>query len=311
MIRRTLCAALIAAAASGTALAEFEFNFVEPPPVGGDANVTLTSGETLKGQLVSMDPSTVVIDHPVLGRMTFQRSQVKEVADANPPPPPDPDSFFKGWSWTFEAGATGATGNTERFGGRIAFGGARESSTMATSLGASYLYGVDDGKKSQDRFELNIRNDWKVTDSRWRVYSRGVLEYDYFQEWDWRVTGVLGLGYELYKTDKTLFLPRFGLAVTREFGGSDNRWIPEANLGFDFTHKFNDAAKFFFTFDSYWSLLDFPDYRLVASTGLEFVLDASTGMIFKVGAEDRYDSTPGADRNRNDLTYFATIGWRF
>jgi len=310
MTRFALAAALLAAA-SCTALADLGLSFFPDPQPGVDTNVTLTTGEVLKGKLVSSDDETVVIDHPVLGRMTFTRDQVKEVADANPPPPPDPDSFFRGWAFTVEAGVTGASGNTERFGARAAIGGVRETSKLATSVGASYLYAIDDGNKSQDRFEANIRNDWKITDSKWRVYARGVAEYDYFQEYDWRITAVAGMGYELIETDTTLLLPRVGLAVTREIGGSDNRFIPELNLGFDFTHKFSETSKFFFIFDSYWSLLDIPQYRLVASTGLEFLLDADTGMVFKIGAEDRYDSTPGDGRGRNDLTYFATVGWKF
>ncbi len=310
MTRWTLAAALLAAAAS-TASGELALSFAPDPLPGTESNVTLTTGEVLKGKLVSSDDQGVVIDHPVLGRMTFSRGQIKSVADANPPPPPDPDSFFKGWEFTVEAGLTGASGNTERFGARAALGGKRETSKTATFAGMSYLYGIDDGEKSQDRFEAFFRNDWKITDSKWRVFTKASAEYDYFQEYDWRVTGVIGMGYALIDTDTTLLLPRFGVAVTREIGGSDNRWIPELDLGFDFTHKFNDTAKFFFTFDSYWSMLDFPEYRLVGATGLEFLVDASTGMIFKVGAEDRYDSTPGEDRSRNDLTYFATVGWKF
>lgn len=311
MKTRWTLAALGLAAAASAAMGEMNFNTLVDPEPGTESKVTLTTGEVLTGTLVSSDEQNVVIDHPVMGRTSFARGQVKEVVHANPPEAPDPESFFEGWSFFVDAGVTGATGNTERLGARAAFGGNRETSKVSTSFGLAYLYAEDDGDKSQDRFDAFIRNDWKLGDSPWRVYARGEAQYDYFQDYDWRVTGVVGVGYALIDNDTTLLLPRVGLAVTREIGGSDNRWIPELNLGFDFTHKFNDTAKFFFTFDSYWSLLDFPEYRLVGATGLEFLLDAETGMVFKVGAEDRYDSTPGADRNRNDLTYFATVGWKF
>jgi putative salt-induced outer membrane protein YdiY len=242
--------------------------------------------------------------------MTFTRDQVKDVADANPPLP-DPDSFFKEWKFSIEAGLSGASGNTDRIGARAAITGSRETVKTTTTVGAMYLYAEDNGDKSQDRFDSFIRNDWKITDSKWRVFARAQAEYDYFRDYDWRITGVLGMGYALIDNDTTFLLPRFGIAVTREIGGSDNRWVPELNLGFDFTHKFSDTAKFFFTFDSFWSMLDYPEYRLVGATGLEFLLNADTGMIFRIGAEDRYDSTPGDGRDRNDLTYFATVGWRF
>jgi putative salt-induced outer membrane protein YdiY len=286
-----------------------EFSYVPDPPAGADSKVTLTTGEELKGKFVSSDEKSVTIEHPLLGTMNFTREQVKSVEDLTPAP--DPDSFFKGWDFTIEAGVVGASGNTERFGARAAFGGVRDTTQTVTLIGASYLYAVDDGDKSQDRFEAFIRNDWKLPENKWRIYAKASAEYDYFKDYDWRVTGVVGVGYELIDNETTLLLPRVGIALTKEFGGSDNRIIPELNLGFDFAHKFSDTAKFFFTFDSYWSMLDYPEYRLVGATGLEFLLDAESGMIFKIGAEDRYDSTPGEGNSRNDLTYFATVGWKF
>lgn len=309
MFRSLLPLAVLAAAAS-ISLGAFEMSMPFDPEPGVETNVTLTTGEVLKGTLVSSNEQDVVIDHPVLGRMTFTRDQVKDVSDANPPLP-DPDSFFKEWKFSVDAGLTGATGNTERLGALVLFAGDRETVRTKTVFGFAYFYAEDDGEKSQDRFDAFIRNDWKIADSKWRVYAKAQAEYDYFQDYDWRLTGVLGMGYALIDNDTTLLLPRVGVAVTREVGGSDNRWIPELNLGFDFSHKFNDTSKFFFNFDSYWSMLDFPEYRLHAATGLEFLLNSDTGMVFKIGAEDRYDSTPGADRNRNDLSYFATIGWKF
>lgn len=293
--------------------------------------VTLTNGDLIRGTLVS-DGDPVVISHPVLGQVSFPRSAVASVrsmsdADATkataaaadaagkfppPPPPPDPDSWFKGWKGLVELGASGATGNTESFSGRLGLGAARETSKTKTTANFSYNYGTDEGKKSRDNGRLDLRNDWLPQgESRWRPFVQGSLEYDQFQDWDWRWSGFAGVGYELIKTDRVLLLPRIGIGASQEIGGSDTKIHPEGLLGADFEWKINDRSKFFVSGDTYWQLDEIPDYRAFIRAGYEVLVDEKSGMTLKLGVEDRYDSSPGEGRNRNDLNYFALMALPF
>lgn len=293
---------------------------------GHQVDATLSSGDVIRGVLVSDDGTNVVINHPVLGQLTLAKKSVSAIAvvpEAAPPPPPppppppavpevkpDPDSFFKGWTGNVELGLNGSDGNTQTLSFRAAVNGKRETSKTVTTAGVLYLYGTQDGDKNQDRAEFNLRNDWKITPP-WRIFAIGKAEYDTFQDWVWRTSAFAGLGYEFIKNDKTLLLGRFGAGITKEFGGEDNRIQPELDFGLDFEHKFDERSKVFASVDVYPSLQSFSDYRAVGKAGYEIVVDPQSGMALKLGAEDRYDATPGDGKKRNDITYFAVLSFNF
>ncbi len=335
---------MAAAGAMGTTRA------ADPLP-GTTVLVGVDTGEAFKGVVVSADAAVLVIQHATLGRLEIVRSQITRIepvgggasaaaaaagageqaaapaaeapAAAEAAAPAEsgdaitpeavapPESFFTGWKGNAELGINGASGNSENFAFRAGFGLKRDVEKMATSLALSYNYGTSDGEKNTDRGRLDLRNDWKLTPSRWRVFLQGAVEYDQFQDWDWRTTAFTGVGYELVKTDKILFMPRAGIGATKEFGGSDNRIRPEALGGFDFEYKIKDGHRLFVNVDSFWNLLDTPQYRVLTLAGYEILLDKDSGMALKLGLEDRYQSSPGSGKKRNDLLYFATLVWNF
>jgi hypothetical protein len=112
--------------------------------------------------------------------------------------------------------------------------------------------------------------------------------------------------------DLTLRL-RAGAGAVREIGraGVPSRWVPELVFGYDFRYAWNDRSSFVSTLDYYPRVDDFAQYRVRARAAYEYVLDPETGMILRLGAQDRYDSNPGPGVKRNDLTYFATWGMKF
>lgn len=74
------------AAASGTVQGSEAFANTTPEPLAAtgavsssDVVVTLDSADTLRGMLVRQDARVVVIDHPVLGRLTLDRARVLDV----------------------------------------------------------------------------------------------------------------------------------------------------------------------------------------------------------------------------------------
>jgi hypothetical protein len=130
------------------------------------------------------------------------------------------------------------------------------------------------------------------------------LEYDKFQDWDWRLSAFGGVGYEVIKNEKTLLLPRFGAGATQTFGGSDDKVTPELDFGLDWEQKIDDRQKLFVTADYYPSLLNFSDYRARIKGGYEVLVDPVNNLSLKLGVEDNYDSSPGDDAKKNDITYF-------
>ena len=109
-------------------------------------------------------------------------------------------------------------------------------------------------------------------------------------------------------TDTTQFRPRFGSGVSREFGGVDEEWKPEAVFGFDFTRQISSRQEFKATVDYFPVWGDFADYRLLTDISWELVLDEVNNLSLKVGVIDRYDSTPNGAQP-NDVDYSVLLLW--
>lgn len=227
------------------------------------------------------------------------------------PAPPQEKHWSEGWSGSVDLGITGAEGNTTNFNFRGAVGARRTTDFFDTKLSFVYSFKSDDGNDTENKAVFDARNDWLFRDSPWRLFVLGSLEYDQFKDYDLRLSLFAGAGYEIIKDDATLLVGRLGAGVSREFGGSDDTWTPEALLGADFERKVAPNQKVFATVDLFPSLDDFPAYRFNAKAGYEILLDEQSKLLLKLGIEDQYDSTPGDGFHRNDLTYFVTLGWAF
>ncbi len=238
---------------------------------------------------------------------------------APPPPeapapeaPPPQKTWLEGWERSVDLGINGASGNTENFNFRTRLGLNRKTEATDTKIHFLYILESQDGDNSENRGEFFARNDWLFKDSPWLIFAQGLLEYDEFEAWDWRLTLAGGLGYRFIDTEKDTLIGRVGLAVRREWGGPDDDWHPEALFGGDYEHRFAKHHKLFATGDFFLALDDdYPDYRFIVKAGYEILLSEKSKMTLKLGIEDEYDQSPGAGFRRNDFRYFATLGWVF
>lgn len=304
-----------------------------------DTLIRLASGETLKVSVIEVTDSHIRCSHPVLGEFLIPKDQatilpppdapVPHAAEpaappqqetptadapaADPEPAPAPKlSFWNGWKRSVDLGVIGSDGNSETFGARVALGAQRKTEHMETSVGLSYVYNTDNGEKTKSRGELTARNDWLFgKDSRWGFFAEGKIEYDEFQDWDWRLSGFVGPSYAFISNDKTLLRGRVGAGGSYELGGDDNGFEPELLIGLDFEHAFNARNRIFASGEYLPSLSDFPDYRINSKAGWETIIDEKSGMNLKLGVVDRYDSDPGDGIKKNDIEYFITLGWSF
>jgi len=226
--------------------------------------------------------------------------------------PEDPSSWSDGWAWKAVAGINGASGNNENFSARATLSGERLTSKYETKLGLSYIYGTSDGTKNTSRGVAHINNDW-LTDSKWRYFAQGKYEYDEFQQWDHRISGAVGVGYELYKNeDTTLLIGRAGIGGYYEIGNmADEEFIPEGLIGLDLTHKWTENTTLVASTTYYPSFDDFGEFRWNTNAGIEVVMDKESGMTLNTGFEHRHDSMPGMGTKPNDVEYYMGLGWGF
>jgi putative salt-induced outer membrane protein YdiY len=302
--------------------------------------VTLRNGDVLRGVLLERD-GAVVLAHPVLGTLRIPTDEAisvrelgeddrvcvpRESADAahamssalEPPAAPaatepaEPGSFWRGWRRTVALGANGAQGNSENASLRAGLNLQREAPRAKTVAEFAARFETSRGEKSGANARLEGRHDWLPPEGgRWRPFVQGVAEYDEFKDWNERVALAGGVGYELVKRDGLLVLPRAGLGAAAEIGGEDRKVHPEGLLGVDLEHKITPRSRVFANTDSYWRLDRLPAFRFEVRSGYEVMIEPASKLLLRLGVEDRYDSAVGDDRRKNDLTYFALLGWEF
>jgi len=147
-------------------------------------------------------------------------------------------------------------------------------------------------------------------DTPWTFFIKNGLEYDEFKAFDLRYNINSGLGYSFVRTDDLTLVGRFGAGVSREFGGPDDSWSPEALFGGDYEHQVTERHKLICKIDYFPEWDDFNNFRLVSDVAWEYLLDADGNLSFKLGANDRYDSTPNG-RRPNDVNYSALLLYKF
>ncbi len=224
----------------------------------------------------------------------------------------EPKGFFHGWKGGVELGVNGSAGNSENLNIHAGVNAQRKTDRYDTKVSLSYLRAQDDGDTTKNRIELNAQNDWIFgKGSPWRYFVKGTLEYDDFQDWQERLTLQNGIGYAFVENEKTTFVGRVGAGIRRDFGGEDNRIHPEGLLGIDLSHKFTDRQQFTLTAELYPDFLDLADYRAKLKAQYEIVVDPESKLSLKIGVEDRYDSDPGEDTEKNDIDYFLLLTWSF
>lgn len=214
-----------------------------------------------------------------------------------------------GWNNSFEIGINGSTGNAESTSLRTGAHIERKLDPSKFTLDIKYARTLAEEIETQHNALLNSNVESTIGGSLWSTFYRTSLEYDEFKAFDIRAAMNIGVGYHLIKSDATNFLLRFGSGVSRELGGPDDRYVPEAVYGLEFDRQLTKRQKLYATVDYFPDWTDYSDYRVVTNAGWEFLLDDLDNISLKLGAVDRYDSTPNG-RNPNDLDYSLLLLWK-
>ncbi len=222
------------------------------------------------------------------------------------------DRWMSGWEGGIEIGLSGSTGNTEEIDIYGRGDATRENDETKTTAFAFYEYGKEDGDVNENSFYGLLRNEWYLEGRpRWSIYLQGTYEYDDFEDWYHRITIGPGVGYKAIDTEETQLDLRAGGQLRREFGGSDSDWALEAVLGFSLAHQLSERQELGWNFDLYPRLDEFGPYRFITDAFWKIDVDPETNLYLRLGVRDEYDSSPGAGIKRNDLDYYATLGWSF
>jgi len=307
--------------------------------------VTLATGDVLVGEILAWGETTLTLRHPILGQVQLPVEQVLRVeeraltgrtaakpaqqpeqaakpaqtaeqppaaeptkADAAPKQPEQP----KQWKGAVELGLNGSAGNTERVNLRLSAEATRVRPRDELYLAALYRTALEDRATVENRLELRSRQEWKSAGDRnpWRLFLTETLELDEFQDYDARVAMSGGFRYRFLDSDATRLIGRIGGGFSREIGSPDDKLKPEALGALELRHAFNSRLELRAVGEIYPDLQDTGEFRSLLRGSLDISLTDDKSLKLRLGAEHRFDSTPGQAKS-TDVDYFLTLVYNF
>lgn len=284
------------------------FAFVAAAPeVGRAASLTLSNGDTLSGEIVEETDAHVVIEHPVLGRIQVERSQLQQEKKRAGLLG---TSFLEGWKRHFEVGMSGSSGNTTEQDFRVALVGSYEDEERRWNFNSAYKVQRTNHESTSNALMAELGHDWLFDGSPWFTFAALRFDWDQFKDWDNRVIGSGGVGYEFVKREDFNLRGRTGASLARRSGVEDDL-RPEILLGLESTWKLNSWQVIRWATTLYPSVDDFGEFRSVSTAEWVIALTKADGLSFKLGVENEYESDVEAGTENNDLSYYGALVFDF
>lgn len=306
---RVSVAAILVACFFSTASAQIEQLQLLPQTQGGYTLPPAYSQPAMPAYTPPPVPTEIIQQQPVMADGTIIQGPIVTEGPPIVTEVAPPMGFWSGWGGGFELGLNGAEGNSIAQSMNFGFDLVRETARTHWSADLVYAKTSTNDVQTQHNGLFNTNMDFIFANPRWSWFNKLGLEYDEFKDFDIRLFLNTGLGYFFIQNDITRLKGRFGAGASREFGGVDEDWVPEAVFGADFEHQLTVRQKIGAVFDYYPSWEDFGDYRMITDAYWEYLLDQESNMNLRLSILDRYDSTPnGAERN--DINYAVLLLWK-
>jgi len=222
------------------------------------------------------------------------------------------DGWFivsKPWSISFELGINGNSGNSETLNLTSGLDLEQKHDLITNSIRFRYNHATAEDIEIKNNAMLKLGHERQLADSRWSLFARNDLIYDRFKAFDLRVVLNAGLGYTFFASEISTFKGRIGAGTSREIGGPDDEWVPEAVLGLDYRRQLTARQKLTAIVDYYPQIDQFSDFRMITDISWELLVDEEANLSLKLSVIDEYDSTPHG-RKPNDLNYAMLLLWK-
>lgn len=239
---------------------------------------------------------------PILTLPVLFAATVPAFAQAPPPP--------KVWTVAASAGLALTSGNTDTSTVNAAYDLTYDSlKKNVVKSDALYLRGKNNGELASDRFNLNVRDNYKISG---RAYVYGANQYlrDRFKNIDYLVAPTGGLGFKVLDT------PESKLDVDAGAGG-----VWEKNRGFDVSssgaltlgeklvQKLTANTTFTQSYNGLWKTKDFGDSMHTFGVGIAAAMSTRTQL--KIELLDVYKNQPPSPTiKKNDLATLLAVVYK-
>ncbi|MFO0004573.1 MAG: DUF481 domain-containing protein, partial [bacterium] len=109
------------------------------------------------------------------------------------------------------------------------------------TIDAEYFYNVSNATTLDNNILATAIEKLDFGDKGWFGFGRAQYEYDQFQQWEHRLSGYLGPGYHLIKTDRTMLDVYAGAGASYYY--QTDEWRAEFIVGEDFEWKIDERQK--------------------------------------------------------------------
>lgn len=216
-----------------------------------------------------------------------------------------------GFKTTVSAGLTLTDGNSETLAANASLvtEGQKEGlGSMIAGIEANYgkstVDGVEETTVNNAKTYVNVK---KTLGQRTFASLDGSLVFDDVALIDYRVTLGPGAGLYLVKNDKrTLTLEAGPSYVWEQVDGKRDNYLA-LRLSERYSCQISKTAKLAQSLEYTPEASDLDNYLLVGEIGVEAAMTARVSL--RVVLQDKYDSTPAADKERNDLSLIAGLGF--
>ncbi|GJM20970.1 MAG: hypothetical protein DHS20C15_08850 [Planctomycetota bacterium] len=292
--------------------------------IGTDVTVDLQSGERLIGTLTEANDEFIVLQHPLFGVIQILRERivVPEAEEAAVVPDSAVVEPANPWSGTFDFSINGSRGNNQKQDTRLAVDMVRDDDVTKDTVFVLWNKStseVDTGvpspdkttDKTADRVYGKARREWYLDDTLWRPFGQVEVDHDEFKDFRYRLTLIAGAAYPIIDEEKQKWDGRLGAGGSREFGGDDESWTPEALVGTNYTVEVMPLHTFGFGMDVFPDLEDHGEYRTNTQVKWEIAAAEESHWRFNFGVDHFYDSRAERPTRSTDVNYFIGAGRAF
>jgi putative salt-induced outer membrane protein YdiY len=213
------------------------------------------------------------------------------------------DQLRDPWSGSLAFGATGATGNTKRFGAHGRGELLRETDRERLGMYLEINYQKEDGEQTVNEKLAGMALERDIT-RMWFARGTADFEIDDFEELDLRAIATASLGRFFIREDDLKFKGFAGVGYRYEgYSNGTTEKDPTGVLGYVVDYRMNSHLKLFHDFNFYPSFSSpGKNYLIVTNFGAEMPI-ADDNWKLRTSVRAQHNSMPAPDAERTDTSY--------
>lgn len=262
----------------------------------------------------------ITLKRDLISRMESNEEHAKALNQAPPAPGvtaanpivPVTAPAPKYWENKLSAGYQVSNGNSKNTSAHLHLDSHYKKDRNEWFLKGQWDYGSDRGKMNMQKYYGRAQSNSRLAgDTRW-FYSRSLeINHDRFANIDYRVLPSLGMGYWFIENDKSKAEVDFGAGWEYTNYGDPTKSTSNATF---IPHAYFDKMlvgrmKFAQDLTIYPSLADIRQFRVRSDSSL--INPITDKLSWKLSLIDEFNTEPGGDFKKNDITFISSLEYAF